>query len=202
MPDDKPELTRRRVLGGITTIGVASAAAGAGTMAYFSDTEDSTDNTVSAGTLDLKVGGGDSPVTTVNVGDIMPGDSGSGSTTLKNEGTLDGSVDLNFSSASNSEGANPESEGDTSTPGDLGDELEVEVSVGGTLVRGDFTDSPPPTFNQVFDGTNDDSNVALAAGGTKDLTIDWQLPSSVGNDVQGDSVSGDITIELNQTDGQ
>lgn len=202
MSDDKLELNRRRVLGGLATIGVASAGAGAGTMAYFSDTESSTGNTVSAGTLDLKADGGDSAVTTVNISDVAPGDSGGGSTTLKNSGTISGSVDLNFGSATNSEGDNPESEGDTASPGDLGDVLEVEVYVGSTLVRGDYTASPPPTFNQVFDGTEDDSNVALSAGGSKDLTINWQLPSSAGNDIQGDSVSGDITVELNQTDGQ
>lgn len=193
--DNNSGLTRRRVLGGIATIGAASAAAGAGTMAYFSDTESSTGNTVSAGTLDLKADGGDSAVTTVSVGNAAPGDSNSGSTTLKNSGSIAGSVDLVFGSASNSEGDNPESEGDTSSPGDLGAVLEVTVSVGGTQVRSG-------TFNSVFDGSEAESNVALAAGGSKDLTIDWSLPTSAGNDIQGDSVSGDITIQLNQTDGQ
>lgn len=196
MSDDNTYgLTRRRVLGGLATVGAASAAAGAGTMAYFSDTEESTDNTVSAGTLDLKADGGDSAVTTVNVSDVAPGESGSDSTSLSNSGSIDGSVDLVFGSASNSEGDNPESEGDTSSPGDLGGVLEVTVSVGSTQVRSG-------TFNSVFDGTEADANVALASGGSKDLTIDWSLPSSAGNDIQGDSVSGDITIELNQTDGQ
>lgn len=195
MSDKNVELTRRRVLGGLATIGAASAAAGAGTMAYFSDTESSTGNTVSAGTLDLKAAGGDGEVTTVRISDVAPGDSGSGTTTLKNDGSIAGSVDLVFGSASNGEGTNPESEGDTSSPGDLGDVLDVTVSVGERIVRSG-------KFNSVFDGTEADSNVGLSAGGSKNLTIDWTLPSSAGNEVQGDSVSGEITVQLNQTDGQ
>lgn len=192
---DKIELTRRRILGGLAITGAAAAGTGAGTMAYFSNTEESTGNTVSAGTLDLTTGGDNTASTTVDIGDVAPGQSDSGSTTLANNGSIDGSIDLIFGSASNSEGDNPDPEPTTTPNGDLGDALEVTVSVGNTDVRSG-------TFNSVFDGSEADANVALAAGSSKDLTISWTLPSGVGNEVQGDSVSGDITIELNQTSGQ
>jgi predicted ribosomally synthesized peptide with SipW-like signal peptide len=55
---DKPaglDLTRRRVLAGAAGVGLASAAAGFGTSAYLSDTESFENNTITAGTLDLKV---------------------------------------------------------------------------------------------------------------------------------------------------
>ncbi|MFA9518102.1 VWA domain-containing protein [Halopenitus sp. H-Gu1] len=48
-------LSRRKVLAGLGTIGVASAGAGLGTSAYFSDSETFDDNTLTAGTLDLKL---------------------------------------------------------------------------------------------------------------------------------------------------
>jgi predicted ribosomally synthesized peptide with SipW-like signal peptide len=48
-------LTRRRVLAGIGTVGLASAGAGLGTSAYFSDRERFTSNELAAGTLDLKL---------------------------------------------------------------------------------------------------------------------------------------------------
>lgn len=195
MTDRTFELNRRRVLGGIITLGGAAAAAGAGTFALFSDTEQSTDNTLSAGTLDLTVDGTDSAVTTVSVNDIAPGDSGSGATTLENTGNIDGYVDLQFSTATNNEGDNPESEGDTADPGDLGSVLTVTVDVGTTTVRSD-------TFNTVFDGTEEDASVPLNAGNTKDLTVSYDLPSSAGNDVQGDEAIGDITIELGQQTSQ
>ncbi|MFD1644272.1 SipW-dependent-type signal peptide-containing protein [Haloarchaeobius litoreus] len=49
-------LTRRRILGGIGAVGVASVGAGLGTSAYFSDTESFEGNSLTAGELDLKVG--------------------------------------------------------------------------------------------------------------------------------------------------
>lgn len=65
-------LTRRRVLGGLATIGAASAGAGAGTMALFSDEETNEDNTVSAGTLNLELGGVSSAAITASA--VAPGD--------------------------------------------------------------------------------------------------------------------------------
>lgn len=57
MSEDKGgfDLTRRRLLGGITATGAAAAATGAGTFAYFRDTETSTGNTVQAGTMSLDI---------------------------------------------------------------------------------------------------------------------------------------------------
>lgn len=54
--DNNPiRLSRRRVLGGLGGIGLASAGAGLGTTAYFSDEESFTDNSLTAGELDLKL---------------------------------------------------------------------------------------------------------------------------------------------------
>lgn len=57
MTDDgqRYRLSRRRVLAGLGGVGLASAAAGLGTSAYFNDTESFENNTLTAGTLDLKV---------------------------------------------------------------------------------------------------------------------------------------------------
>ena len=48
-------VSRRRVLGGLGTIGVTSAGAGLGTTAFFSDSESFENNTLTAGELDLYV---------------------------------------------------------------------------------------------------------------------------------------------------
>jgi len=95
MTQDKPEfnLSRRTVLAGLGTIGVASAGAGLGTTAFFNDTESFKNNVITAGKLDLKVsydasyqGAGDlqtatgtadgDPVVGVNLTDVKPGDWG------------------------------------------------------------------------------------------------------------------------------
>ncbi|QKY19803.1 VWA domain-containing protein [Halolamina sp. CBA1230] len=56
--DDNPKLyntTRRQILAGMGAVGLASAGAGLGTTAYFSDTESFEGNNLQAGTLDLKL---------------------------------------------------------------------------------------------------------------------------------------------------
>jgi predicted ribosomally synthesized peptide with SipW-like signal peptide len=56
--DNKPttySLSRRKTLAGLGAIGLASAGAGLGTSAFFSDTESFTGNTLTAGTLDMSV---------------------------------------------------------------------------------------------------------------------------------------------------
>lgn len=103
--DTQIRLSRRKVLGGVGAIGLASAGAGLGTTAYFSDEESFTDNSLTAGELDLfvhvdysedqgdyaqystpdgtyinggVVGGGDGDPLQIEVEDLKPGDSGSG----------------------------------------------------------------------------------------------------------------------------
>jgi len=56
MSEDKFNLSRRKALAALGTIGVASAGAGLGTSAYFSDQETFENNQLTAGTLDLGVG--------------------------------------------------------------------------------------------------------------------------------------------------
>jgi predicted ribosomally synthesized peptide with SipW-like signal peptide len=55
MSERNIQISRRAVLAGLGTIGVASAGAGLGTTAYFNDTESFEGNTLTAGELDLKV---------------------------------------------------------------------------------------------------------------------------------------------------
>lgn len=55
MSDKRLELSRRNVLAGLGTVGLASAGAGLQTSAYLNDTESFENNTIAAGELDLKV---------------------------------------------------------------------------------------------------------------------------------------------------
>lgn len=58
MTDDNQQLynlSRRKMLAGLGAIGLASAGAGLGTSAYFSDRESFQNNTLTAGSLDLRV---------------------------------------------------------------------------------------------------------------------------------------------------
>jgi len=53
MTDERFDISRRKALAALGTIGVASAGAGLGTSAYFSDQETFQNNSLTAGTLDL-----------------------------------------------------------------------------------------------------------------------------------------------------
>ena len=79
------------IIASILTMLLIAGAVGAGTLAYFSDTETSAGNSFTAGTLDLTM-------TTATPGqpwtfsNMKPGDVISGSTTVKNTGTLTGEL--------------------------------------------------------------------------------------------------------------
>lgn len=93
MADQRFDLSRRKILAGLGTVGVAGAGAGAGTTALFSDEETFEDNELTAGTLDLRVDydtsysyndegtssgfvNGESPDYSYSLTDVKPGDSG------------------------------------------------------------------------------------------------------------------------------
>ncbi|WP_254823785.1 SipW-dependent-type signal peptide-containing protein [Haloglomus halophilum] len=96
MTDRDFELTRRKALAGLATVGAAGAGAGLGTSALFNDTESFLNNSVQAGTLDLvvdyytstdqgsfgtssqsgEVNGDGATVYDYTVSDVKPGDSG------------------------------------------------------------------------------------------------------------------------------
>mgnify|MGYP000044055549 CR=1 FL=1 len=83
----------KRTLIAIILVGAVSALVGAGTYAYFFDTADSTGNTFTAGTLDLKISDGDEPYAdsvygTWSMSNMKPGDECWGRILLKREGNI------------------------------------------------------------------------------------------------------------------
>jgi hypothetical protein len=67
------------------------------------------------------------------------------------------------------------------------------VSIEGNVIR-------RGTFDTVFDGEGEWSNadIPLNGGNGKDLKFEYEVPTGAGNDIQGQSAVGDITINLNQ----
>lgn len=189
----------------MVVVGLAAASAGAGTAALFSDAEQSTDNQVTAGTLDLTIDGRNgNATTTLDVDNATPGENGSATSLLANEGSTDGFVDVEIGPGNNTEGANPESETDTSPPGDLGDHLELRIFIDGdgdpntTADRSLVADG---TFNNVT-GQDVEVNHPLGAGETAVLVVLWELPAGVGDEVQGDSSTVDLVVRLDQEQSQ
>lgn len=185
---------------------------GGGTWAYFSDTESSTNNSLSAGTLDLNVDGGDAAVTTFSVSDVAPGDSGSDNTTLANAGSLSGELDISTSAITNTPGGGgTEYEGGS---GELGANAQIAMYVdvdqsddwssGDIGLKSDNTTYNHPTALDYatidsYDTKSWDAVETMAASGADNFVVMWQVPTGTGNDVQGDSISFDITFVLEQS---
>jgi len=226
MSDDdswSAEITRRRVLGGLLTVGAASSAAGAGTMALFSDTESSTGNSVQAGTLDLQVNGSGSNAV-VDVSNVAPGGADSDSTTIRNDGTLPGYLTFGVTGFENPENGVNEPESDatrendprgSSTGGDHTGELAQSLLLKMKLVVDDDEShyivggedeyelaatvrlgSYPVNEAAEFD------DLQLDAGQEVEFVTEYQISDNVGNEIQSDSVVIDLVFALMQERGQ
>jgi len=182
----------KKILLSLATIGVVGAIAVSATGAWFSDTETSTGNTFTAGTLDLAVNGQNTGIIPVVVGNIAPGWSKDITYTVKNTGSISGKLSLKSGSVVNTEGLNPESEGDIVEPGELGANIQVEATVGGTSL------GVVGTLNDL-DSAEDVLLTSLNAGEEKTIVLRLFVDEEVGNDIQGDTVTADFTLSLDQT---
>jgi predicted ribosomally synthesized peptide with SipW-like signal peptide len=204
MPDENDsgiELTRRRALAGLGTVGLASAGAGLGTTALFSDTESFEDNSLTAGALNLVVtvdsiehssdivrdnttitpsDTADGEAVTISVADMKPGDwliLEWHPEVMGNPGYVQvTSVDEEYE---NLEGATPESETDTSSPGDLGDALL-------STIWQDYEDLNGSKTNlDALDPTTDLNDTGLS---------DYEAPT----DLDGNTASGAHYTTMNE----
>lgn len=182
------------------TIGAGGLAAGAGTMALFSDTETSSGNTVQAGTLDLEYGGTGS--FSFNT-DLAPGDSTTASVTLVSSGTLSGSLDVAVTFTENdSAGA--------SSPNVGKDEFAQNLNIilltyGGTDITGPLPSNPTlyDLANQDAETDGDDLvDLSDPTSSGSDFVIELELDSGVQNKFQGEGLDIKFTFDLNQKDSQ
>lgn len=180
----------KKILVSMMLIGLVAALAGAGLYAYFSDTETSSNNTFSTGTLDLKVDGYDDPYVPVyfEVEDVKPGDSGSVDIELSNAGSIDGVAYLTFTNVVDDPGTTPEPE-PTPDEGELSENLYIKVYVGGELVAEGCLSDLAEELIELGD---------LEAGETLSITIKWSIDPEVDNVIIGDIVTFDMVFSLKQ----
>lgn len=196
---------------------VALLAIGA-TYAYFSDSEILAENTLAAGTLDLKVDGEDNPTSSINIADLMPGDSREFTWTIRNDGNITGTPSITFGDVENFENdmTEPESNVDDSYDfGELGDRVRARMS----WSQGDnfktirlWDQSGNPKLNDISGATvgmglltsggNDNALPHLANGEEITVKLIITCPNTVGNIIQSDSSSFDITFNLIQEQGE
>ena len=140
---------------------------GGGTWAFFSDSETSQNNTLTAGSLDLQVGATDPCTESIDLGfQIQPGMSGNAADwTVTNLGSVTGMLSIDMGSITNYENTRIEPEqaaGDTTTgatEGELGDFVDMAIWL---------------DINQ--SGIWDSGDIYLASDGTM---VSWTSGSSV-----------------------
>ncbi len=140
----------KKILFAIMSVAIAVGLMGAA-FAYFSDTETSTGNTFTAGTLDLKVDddpdGGvhwvDDPnfsaLVSEAAGNLAPGDSEDLTIGIYNDGSIDGNASIKFIVTANDDnGINePESKVDTSDGagnGELAQNIKIAIDYNGSYL--------------------------------------------------------------------
>lgn len=201
----------KKILGLTIAALLVMAMVGGGTWAYFSDTESTTNNSLTAGTLDLNINGGNNPVTMFSVSAAAPGDSGSGNCQLFNSGSMGGELDILFSIVTNTPGGGGgEFEGGS---GELGGVAEIAVYVdvdqGGAWNAGDIglkSDGTTYSFPTALDYATMNSYASktwdaletMATSAADNFIVLWRVPTSAGNTIQGDSVRFDVTFRLEQ----
>lgn len=191
----------RKILIALLGVLLVAALAGAGTFAYFSDTETSTGNSFAAGTLNLRYSldgrttWADGTNANFTLANLKPGDSGTQTFTLDNDGSLPGTLAVSAVTVTNDAGVNTEAEGNTT--GDLGASILVNVYLNDTAAT--------PIYSGTLNGLASVTPLnlgTLAAGGTANLIINWEIPGSVGNEIQGDTATVDMTFALTQQQPQ
>ncbi len=133
-----------------------------------------------------------------NITNIKPGDCGVQMLSMCNAGNRSGALTIWISDICDCEGANPEPEtGNTGQPGELSQYLLFRP-VSNRL----SANIPLPAILADFPQSTDDPKKItispIAPGETIDLIWEWGLPTSVGNEVQGDCVSFTINYTLTE----
>lgn len=140
----------------------------------------------------------------LNVTDALPGDSGTASTTLANDG--DGTGQLRIASISIVDHENgvtePESEvDDTPADGELSEHLEIRIAFvgsggGETYLLGTSGGTGGYVPLADLEGSAPSGEYVLAGGEQVTVRTDWRLPRETGNVIQSDDVTFDVTFEL------
>lgn len=207
----------KRILISLMTMALVGVLVGGGIYAYFSDTETSTGNVFTAGTLDLTVDSENPWASTkITVANMKPGDSGAVDCTLTNAGNLAGTLTADITGLSDDQGSctEPEcvDEGGTYSGGSCTGNIAVNLSAKVDMVVWVDDGAGLGTANngvkdgteqELFSGTLAAANTAgpwsvtggLSAGSTTYIGISYSIATTVTNEIQDDSST--FTIEFN-----
>ena len=215
----------KKILLSVAIIGAVAAIVIGATTAYFSDTETSTGNTFTAGTIDIAIDGTNPWTGKYNIGDLKPGETGNINFDIQNVGTNPVNVSKNLSNWNESTGSTGypcANAGDVSSEpecvaaqansnvdkNDVQSQLVYDLSVKVYRNAGEsnliwwqaiYTDADGKSISQIYPNAN--TYVALGmipVGGHMKVTQSYHFNANAGNEYQGDALSFDITIKGDQ----
>lgn len=214
---------KKQLLMSIMAIGIVTAMLGAGTFAYFSDTETSTGNTFSAGTLDMQLSNdgstwSDDISATWTSSDWKPGDEVTWTLHVKNIGSI-GVENLFIKPIDivETDGATPESE-PTSSLNDLSNHIfitQLDTTIGSlsqtwshepwmsTSPWSPWSAAPPLTLAEfaatsyklwLFSYPPDPYLLGANSADQIDITMTFKFDPDADNNYQGDTCSFSLKI--------
>jgi len=217
----------KKILASLSIIGAVAALAVGGTIAYFSDTENSSGNTFTAGNLDLKVDDNctyngqsvqdctwqETDLTNqlfFNYSDVKPGDSGENTVSLHVHDNP-AWVCAEISNLKNYENGcnNPETKAGDATcdsPGEGQGELQsyLRFTVWRDANCNNIKDSEEQLLvdNQLVQNTSwpiADKNTGTGPITDVCIGIKWNVSADTGNIIQGDGLAGDVSFSAVQS---
>lgn len=185
------------------TIALVAGTGIAATRAYFSDTETSTGNVLSAGTIDISVGDGvnqqnpwNQILLTSQMGDLKPGMQKTVTFTVGNEGQNPLVLWKRVNVTLRAGGDHPESE-EASDPGDAINNLDSKIHYDMTVGA---VNTIPVAWNVMMSDI-DQLWIPLGtveAGASLSVTQVYKLDEQTGNEYQGDQLTFDIVLYAEQ----
>lgn len=200
----------KNIIKSLLLISAVAAIAIGGTVAYFSDTETSTGNVISAGTIDISVDSENPWVLTsqYSIANLEPSDEQNINVTLKNEGTNPAVIWKKVTVAAELDGTESEPEcfaeggtwsGSTCSSGTPKDDISTQfvysMKIGGNdNIKKDW-DVKVSDVNNLWIPIG-----KLASGSSLTVDQNYYFDELAGNEYQGDSMTLDITFYAEQLD--
>jgi len=197
----------RKIIGSLITVVLVLLFTGIGTSANFTYAEASQRSMPNVDRPDLRLATYKSAVYMFQFSNVAPGSSGSSRNRLINAGNQTGQLGVHFSEVTNTPGTTGEY---ADSNGDLGAKAEIAVYIdldmsgnwnsGDIGLKSDGTIYHNPmaldyTALNGYGGVKWDV-ITMLASAEVHVIIMWRIPITVGNEIQGDSASFDITFAL------
>ena len=194
-------MIKRKIAIGLIAVAIVAVFTSGAIYAYFNDTESSSGNSFTAGTLDLTVNGQNPWAQTVfSASNLAPGASGVSTMTLANSGSVGGTLTGTILNLNDAPGTTPEPE-PTPDHGELSANMQITVWVDANH-NGVIDGTETAIYSGLLSGANNSAPWALgtlAGGATTYVSISYLIPTTVGNVIMGDICTFTIEYTLTQT---